>query len=38
LHLIALARKWSTGRKNVGFKPIGSDILMAGGAKGGDSA
>jgi 6,7-dimethyl-8-ribityllumazine synthase len=29
LHLIALARKWTSERKGVGFKPQGEEILMA---------
>ncbi|MGB7243604.1 MAG: 6,7-dimethyl-8-ribityllumazine synthase [Sulfitobacter sp.] len=30
LHLIALARKWGSQSKGIGFKPRGEDILMAG--------
>ena len=30
LHLIALTRKWTSGRKGVGFKPASEEILIAG--------
>lgn len=30
LHLIALARKWASSSKGIGFKPRGEDTLMAG--------
>ena len=38
LHLIALARKWTSDRKDIGFKPLGQDILMAGAADGSNTA
>ncbi|MEM1352989.1 MAG: 6,7-dimethyl-8-ribityllumazine synthase [Pseudomonadota bacterium] len=34
LHLIALARGWSTQRKGVGFKPLGEDTVLAGDTNG----
>lgn len=34
LHLIALARKWTSERKGVGFKPLSEDILIATGTDG----
>lgn len=30
LHLVALARKWSSAKKGIGFKPLGEDTLLAG--------
>ncbi|MGJ8544895.1 MAG: 6,7-dimethyl-8-ribityllumazine synthase [Sulfitobacter sp.] len=30
LHLIALARKWGSQSKGIGFKPIGEDTILAG--------
>ena len=30
LHLLALARKWTDDRKDIGFRPKGQDTLMAG--------
>lgn len=38
LHLIALARRWNSARKDVGFKPLGADILLADGTDGATSA
>lgn len=34
LHLIALARKWSSSRKGVGFAPLGEDTILAGNSDG----
>ncbi|ABG31420.1 6,7-dimethyl-8-ribityllumazine synthase [Roseobacter denitrificans] len=34
LHLIALARKWSSESKGIGFKPLGQTIRMAGDTDG----
>ncbi|MEM8980949.1 MAG: 6,7-dimethyl-8-ribityllumazine synthase [Pseudomonadota bacterium] len=38
LHLIALARRWSSARKGAGFKPFGDEIQLAGDAKGSSTA
>ncbi len=38
LHLVALARKWAAERKDIGFKPFGQDILMAGETDGSNTA
>ncbi|MEM9575929.1 MAG: 6,7-dimethyl-8-ribityllumazine synthase [Pseudomonadota bacterium] len=38
LHLIALARKWTADRKDVGFRPAEPDIQLAGNADGPKSA
>ena len=38
LHLVALARKWASERKDIGFKPLGQDILMAGDTDGSNTA
>jgi len=38
LHLIALARKWSTASKGVGFKPASDEYRLAGSTKGTPSA
>jgi len=38
LHLIALARKWGSERKGVGFKPMGEEFKLAGDASGSTSA
>ncbi len=38
LHLVALARKWATARKGVGFMPQGEDTLMAGTTDGNPTA
>ncbi|MEW9919457.1 6,7-dimethyl-8-ribityllumazine synthase [Marimonas sp. MJW-29] len=38
LHLIALARKWASASKGVGFKPRGEDTLMAGDTDGNTTA
>ncbi len=38
LHLIALARKWGSQSKGIGFKPFGQDTLMAGENDGSHSA
>ncbi|UWR23551.1 6,7-dimethyl-8-ribityllumazine synthase [Sulfitobacter sp. S190] len=34
LHLVALARKWASSTKGIGFKPAGDDTLMAGNPDG----
>lgn len=33
LHLVALARKWGTARKGIGFQPSRDEYLIAGAAK-----
>ncbi|MFK7764491.1 MAG: 6,7-dimethyl-8-ribityllumazine synthase [Roseobacter sp.] len=38
LHLVALARKWTAERKDIGFKPFGQEILMAGDTDGSNTA
>ena len=38
LHLIALARKWSSTPSGIGFKPQGEDTLMAGNLDGNTTA
>ncbi|MFU8882838.1 MAG: 6,7-dimethyl-8-ribityllumazine synthase [Rhodobacterales bacterium] len=38
LHLVALARKWSTASKGVGFKPASDEYRLAGNPKGTPSA
>ncbi|MEO9648896.1 MAG: 6,7-dimethyl-8-ribityllumazine synthase [Roseobacter sp.] len=38
LHLIALTRKWASERKDIGFKPIGQDTIMAGDTDGSNTA
>ncbi|MDM7969602.1 MAG: 6,7-dimethyl-8-ribityllumazine synthase [Paracoccaceae bacterium] len=38
LHLVALARKWGTASKGVGFKPASDDYRLAGSTKGTPSA
>jgi 6,7-dimethyl-8-ribityllumazine synthase len=38
LHLVALARKWSSASKGIGFKPAGQDILLAGNPDGSGTA
>ncbi len=38
LHLLALARKWSSSPKGVGFQPRGEDTLMAGDMDGNQTA
>jgi 6,7-dimethyl-8-ribityllumazine synthase len=38
LHLIALARKWASTSKGIGFRPLGADTLMAGDADGNNIA
>ncbi len=38
LHLIALARKWASERKDIGFKPAGQDTVMAGTTDGSKTA
>ena len=38
LHLIALARKWSSTPSGIGFKPKGEDTLMAGEIDGNTTA
>ena len=38
LHLIALARKWAATSKDIGFKPMGADTLMAGDTDGNTTA
>lgn len=38
LHLIAMARKWATQSKGIGFKPAGQDTLIAGSTDGSNTA
>ena len=38
LHLVALARKWGTASKGVGFKPASEEYRLAGSTKGTPSA
>ena len=38
LHLIALARKWASDSKGVGFKPKGQDTVLAGSSDGSNTA
>lgn len=38
LHLIALARKWASDSKGVGFKPQGQDTILAGNSDGSNLA
>jgi len=38
LHLIALARKWTSSPAGIGFKPKGEDTLMAGTSDGNSTA
>lgn len=38
LHLVALARKWASERKDIGFKPLGQDTVMAGDTDGFNTA
>ncbi len=38
LHLVALARKWATTSKGIGFKPLGEDTVMAGDTGGNSTA
>ncbi|MFK7745972.1 MAG: 6,7-dimethyl-8-ribityllumazine synthase [Roseobacter sp.] len=34
LHLVALARKWASDSKGIGFKPLGQDTILAGDTDG----
>lgn len=38
LHLVAMARKWATQSKGIGFKPVGQDTLIAGSSDGSKTA
>lgn len=38
LHLVAMARKWATQSKGIGFKPAGQDTLIAGSSDGSKTA
>ncbi len=38
LHLVAMARKWATQSKGIGFKPAGQDTLIAGSRDGSKTA
>ena len=38
LHLVALARRWASDSKGIGFKPAGQDTLMAGISDGSTTA
>ena len=38
LHLIALSRKWGTESKGIGFRPFGTETLMAGDTDGSNTA
>lgn len=38
LHLVAMARKWATQTKGIGFQPTGQDTLIAGSTDGSKTA
>ncbi|WP_299670657.1 6,7-dimethyl-8-ribityllumazine synthase [uncultured Roseobacter sp.] len=38
LHLVAMARKWATQSKGIGFKPAGQDTVIAGSSDGSRTA